>query len=156
MITGDHKNTAEAIALSVGIKNVYADCTPEQKLHIIKEAQIKYDHVVMVGDGINDAPALAYASVGIAMAQSGETASTESADIVILHHSIEKIGETYAISQKTISIAKQGIWAGIGMSIIAMVFAITGTIKPLQGAILQEFIDVIVILGALRVLFIKI
>ena len=155
MLTGDHENVALRIANQVGIKDVYAECKPEDKVAIVGKASKINGLVAMVGDGINDAPALARADVGIAMAFHGDTSSSYAADIAIMHNSIKRVADVYYIAKKTVNIAKQGIFLGIGLSIIAMVFAGLGYISPVSGALLQEVIDVMVILGALRVLRIK-
>jgi P-type E1-E2 ATPase len=156
MVTGDHKNIAEDVAHSVGIDTVYADCKPEDKVSVVERMIVENGPVAMVGDGVNDAPALARADVGIAMASHGDTTTSYSSDIVIIHSSIKRVSETYQIARKTLSIAKQGIFIGIGLSVLAMIFAAFGFIQPLSGALLQEAIDVLVILSALRVLRIKV
>ena len=156
MLTGDHASTAQRIAQSVGITNIHADCEPEDKVRIVDEAVKNAGPVAMIGDGVNDAPALARADVGIAIAHHGDTASSDAADIVVLHGSLGRVIETYFIAQKTVAIARQGIFIGMGLSIIAMILAVFGFIQPLFGALLQEGIDVVVILGALRVLIVKI
>ena len=155
MVTGDHENVARRIANSVGINNVYADCQPEEKVSIVEKAS-KVGLVAMVGDGVNDAPALARADVGIALASHGDTATSYASDIVIIYSSIKRVSDIYQISRKTLIIAKQGIFIGIGFSVIAMMFAAFGFIQPLFGALLQEVIDVLVILSALRVLRIQV
>ncbi len=151
MVTGDHENVAQRIADSIGIKKVYADCLPEEKVSIVKKTNKENGPVAMVGDGINDAPALAQADVGIAMATHGDTATVYASDMVIIHSSIKRVADIYQIARKTIIIAKQGILVGIGLSICAMILATLGFINPLSGALLQEGIDVLVILSALRV-----
>lgn len=156
MITGDSVNVANNVASTLGIKNVHADCKPEEKVALVDSTIKTNGPVAMIGDGINDAPALARADVGIAIASHGDTASTDTADIVIIHNSISKVIEVYIIALKTVKIAKEGIFIGIGLSVVAMIFALLGYITPLTGAILQEGIDVFVILSALRALRIKV
>ena len=156
MLTGDRESVAQSIAQSVGIDVVHAKCSPEDKVSFVESALATSGPVAMIGDGVNDAPALARADVGIAIAHDGDTASSDAADIVILHGSVERVVEAYFIARKTVAIAKQGIFVGIGLSIGLMILAIIGLIPPLIGALLQEGIDVIVILGALRVLFVDV
>lgn len=151
LLSGDKKGVAERIGGVLHIKEICAECLPEDKLRIIKEIPAIDRPVVMVGDGINDAPALAQAEVGIALGTKGKTASSDSADVVVLGEGINRIRDVYHIAQKTLSVAKQGIFIGIGLSVGAMILGSLGIISPLAGAILQEGIDVIVIVNALRV-----
>lgn len=149
MLTGDNKERAEAVAKTFNIQEVISDCPPEGKLRFIKKIKKTSPPVAMVGDGINDAPALAGADVGIALGTHGQTAASDVADIVILSSSIERVYDSLSIAKKTIKLAKQGIFLGIGASTIAMIVSAGGYITPLSGTILQEVIDVAVIINAL-------
>ncbi|HEX8958940.1 MAG TPA: heavy metal translocating P-type ATPase [Solirubrobacterales bacterium] len=154
MVTGDRREIAERIAAETGVDSVYAEQSPEDKLDVVRgiRADPELAPVVMVGDGVNDAPALALADVGIAMAAPGATVSSETADAVITVDRIDRVATAVSIGRRALGIARQSVVFGIGLSAIAMVFAALGYIPPLGGAILQEGIDVAVILNALRAL----
>ena len=152
MITGDNKLSAEKIAKEAGIQHFAAELFPEQKVEIVKQFKQKHKTLVMVGDGINDAPALATATVGIAMGAHGTAISAEAAHIVLLVDDLSKIVNAITIGKRMLFIAKQSIFIGIGLSFLLMILAALGQISPPFGALLQEIIDVTVILNALRVL----
>lgn len=154
MLTGDHVQTARHIADRAGIADVRAEQSPKDKVDAVKEFQSDPElcPVVMVGDGINDAPALATADVGIAMSMAGATASTEAAEVVITVPEIGRVVEAIRIGRRSHAIALQSVLVGIGLSIVAMGFAAAGLIPPVAGAFLQEVIDVAVILNAMRAL----
>lgn len=154
MLTGDAAPTAQHIADSIGIADVRAELLPEDKVNAVREFPVR--PVMMVGDGVNDAPVLAVADVGIAMGARGSTAASETADVVVLVDDISKTWQSIFIAKKSISIAIQGILIGIGLSIILMIIAATGAIPAVVGALLQEIVDVIVIFNALRVHIIKV
>ncbi len=151
MLTGDSQKNANVIAKEAGIQEVKAELLPTQKVEVVREFKEKYRHITMIGDGINDAPALATATTGIAMGALGSAISAEAADIVLLVDDITKVGEAIAISQWTLHIAKESIFIGMGLSFCLMAIASFGVIQPAIGAMLQEIIDVAVILNALRV-----
>lgn len=148
MLTGDNKTTAERIAGELGITDVRAECLPKDKYEIVHT--LKDRPVMMTGDGINDAPVLAAADVGVAMGARGATAASESADVVIMLDDISKVAKVVSVAKRTIRIALQSIWIGIALSIVLEIIAAFGVIPAVIGAGLQEVVDVIVILNALR------
>lgn len=151
MLTGDKRSVAERIAHEVGITHVEAECLPSDKLAAIKRFKKRHNPLAFVGDGINDTPSLAAADVGIALGAKGSTAASETADVVIMLDDFSKVADSVHISHRSIKIAKQSIFIGIGLSIGLMVLAgVTGVIKPVYGALLQELVDIIVIVNALR------
>jgi heavy metal translocating P-type ATPase len=150
MLTGDNLKNANNIAEKAGIPTVHANLLPEQKVDIVKKAKEQYGNVIMVGDGINDAPSLATATTGIAMGYGGTAISAATSDIVLLVDDITKVATAVEISQHTSKIVKQGIIFGIGASFVLMGFASLGYISPGYGALFQEILDVTVILNALR------
>ncbi len=151
MLTGDKQQVADRIARAVGITHVKAECLPADKLHALTLFRKKYSPLAFVGDGVNDAPSLAAADVGIALGAKGSTVASETADVVIMLDDFSKVAQSVAISKRTISIAKQSIFLGIGLSIILMLFAaLTGFLKPVYGAFVQELVDVATIFLALR------
>ena len=150
MLTGDREETAEAIASLAGIRTVRANLLPADKVTAVQELKQHRGTVVMVGDGINDAPALAAATVGVAMGEHGPAASAEAADIVLLVDDVSRVGEAIALSQRMRRIILQSVGFGLGVSLALMVVASTGRIPPSVGALLQEGLDAAVILNALR------
>ena len=154
MVTGDDRATAEEVARGVGIGEVFADRGPGDKLEVLRAVQRDpaARPVVMVGDGVNDAPALMAADVGVAMAGLGATVSTEAADVVITVDRLDRLVDALRIGRRSLGIARQSVLAGMGMSLAAMVVAALGYLPPVAGAVLQEGIDVAVILNALRAL----
>jgi heavy metal translocating P-type ATPase len=150
MLTGDRHDNAIAIAAAAGIDDVEADLLPEDKVAVLQTLKREYEPIIMVGDGINDAPSLALASVGIAMGAHGTGISAEAADIVLLVDDVTRVGEAIAIGQHTLRIARQSIYVGLGLSFVLMIIASFGVIPPPIGALCQEVVDVAVILNALR------
>jgi P-type E1-E2 ATPase len=153
ILSGDVRSAAEDIGRRLDVDEVHADLTPEDKLRLVRATQEAGDGaVVMVGDGINDAPALAAADVGIAMASTEATVSSEAADVVIPGDRIARVAEAVSIGRRSLGIARQSVLAGLSLSGVAMVAAAFGYLPPVAGALLQEVIDVAVILNALRAL----
>ncbi len=154
MVTGDRAAAGEQVGRELGLDRVYPELSPEEKLAVVRTMQSRPElaPVVMVGDGINDAPALALADVGIAMGVAGATVSSETADAVIVVDRVDRVAEAVRIGRRSLAIARQSVLVGIGLSVAAMGFAAAGLIVPIAGALLQEAIDVAVILNALRAL----
>ena len=151
LATGDRREVAEAITAGLSIDAVRSDLTPDQKVMVVLSER-KNGVVMMAGDGVNDAPALAAADVGLAMGAKGAAASAEAADVVLLVDHLDRIVPAIEIARRSRFIALESVYAGIGLSIVGMVVAALGHITPVQGALLQEAIDVAVILNALRAL----
>jgi len=151
MVTGDRGDTAETIAAALDLDAVLSDREPSDKVDAVAAEQ-KIQPTLMVGDGINDAPALAAADVGIAMGARGASASSEAADIVILPDRLDRVSDAVEIAKRARGIAVQSIVAGLSLSGVAMAAAAIGLISPVMGALIQEAIDVAVILNALRAL----
>jgi heavy metal translocating P-type ATPase len=151
MVTGDHPDVAELVGDAVGIDRVFAERTPEEKVDVVKVVRPE-GVTAMVGDGINDAPALALADVGVAMGARGATAASEAADIVLTGDRLSGLLHATRIAQRTRRIALESVFVGMGLSLLAMTVAAAGYITPVAGAVLQEGIDVLVIFNALRAL----
>ncbi|NUT88640.1 heavy metal translocating P-type ATPase [Pseudomonas corrugata] len=151
MLTGDRLETAEMIALSAGIDELRAGLSPEDKVQAVQQGCLRAS-TLMVGDGINDAPALAAANVGVAMGSTGATASAQAAGVVLLVDRLDRLVEALDIARRTRFIARQGVLVGMGMSMLAMTLAALGYLPPLIGAVVQEGIDVVIIVNALRAL----
>jgi Zn2+/Cd2+-exporting ATPase len=152
MLTGDNQETANSVAKAVGIEQVYAQLLPENKLDVIRHLQQKYQTVAMVGDGINDAPALAQASVGIAMGVSGSDVALETADIVLMSDRLEKIAVAMHLGRRSQFIVKQNIVVALGFIMLLLVGNFLGNINLPIGVIGHEGSTVLVTLSGLRLL----
>lgn len=148
MMTGDNKVVATSVASMLGITQVTSEALPADKLLAVEG--IKARPVAFVGDGVNDAPVLTAADVGIALGARGSTAASESADIVIMVDDIAHVANGVVIAKRTFRIARQSILIGIGLSVILMLIFATGRFKSIYGAAIQELVDVVVIFNALR------
>ncbi len=151
LATGDRADVAERVTEGLGLDGLRAGLTPDQKVLLVLSER-KHGPVMMVGDGVNDAPALAAADVGVAMGARGAAASAEAADVVLLVDRIDRLGPGIEIARGSRRIAVESVVAGIGLSVLGMIAAAYGYLTPVQGALLQEVIDVAVILNALRAL----
>ncbi len=151
MATGDHPLVARSVGTAIGVDDILAEATPEEKVLVLEDLQ-RSGTTAMVGDGINDAPALAAADVGVAMGARGATASSEAADVVLVVDRLERLVDAIGIAQRTRRIATESVVIGMGLSLVAMSFAAFGLLAPIVGALVQEGIDVIAILSSLRAL----
>lgn len=149
LVTGDRADIAETVGRIVGMDAVLADCDPADKLAAVQTESEEFA-TIMVGDGVNDAPALAAAGVGVALASRGATASSEAADVVLTVDRIDALADAILIAQRSRRIALQAVVVGMGLSLVAMVAAAVGLLPPAAGAVLQEVIDVLAIGIALR------
>lgn len=149
LITGDHAQTAHSVARLAGIDTVHADVKPADKLDIVRH-EGAYGTTVMVGDGINDAPALAGADVGVAMAARGASAASQAADIVLVHERFEAIADAMSTAQRSLRVAWQSVGVGMGLSLLGMAVAAAGQLTPTAGAVAQEGVDLLAIAIALR------
>ncbi len=154
LVRGDNKATAQKIATRLGINHVYAEMLPSDKIRILEQSKDR--PLVFVGDGVNDAPALTAADVGIALGARGSTAASESADMVIMPDDIGRVAVAFKIAKRTFQIARGSILIGITLSLVLMLIFATGKFPPLAGAIIQEVVDVVVIFNALRAHFINV
>ncbi|ANG99528.1 cadmium-translocating P-type ATPase [Brucella pseudogrignonensis] len=151
LATGDRAAVAKRITKGLGFDAIYSELSPDQKVLTVLSER-KNGPVMMVGDGVNDAPALAAADVGVAMGARGAAASAEAADVVLLVDRIDRLRTGIEIAKRSRRITVESVVVGIGLSVIAMIAAALGYLLPVQGALLQEAIDVTVIVNALRVL----
>ncbi|AGF52995.1 cation-transporting ATPase; E1-E2 ATPase [Synechocystis sp. PCC 6803] len=152
MLTGDNSRTAHSIAQQVGVNQVYAELLPEDKVDVIRQLQKQYQSVAMVGDGINDAPALAQASVGIAMGAAGSDVALETADIVLMADRLERLEHAIRLGRRAQGVVKQNIVFALGFVMILLIANFAGNITLPFGVLGHEGSTVIVTLSGLRLL----
>lgn len=152
MLTGDNKETAASVAQAVGISEVKAELLPEDKLYLIRQLQKQYGAVAMVGDGINDAPALAQATVGIAMGAAGSDVALETADIVLMTDRLEKIATAVELGRRSQKVVKQNIIFALSFIVLLLIANFAGNITLPIGVIGHEGSTVLVTLSGLRLL----
>jgi len=150
LLSGDSVAHTSAVAMQIGVTESRGGLLPSDKVDVVADLVRSGERVLMVGDGTNNAPALSAATVGIALAGHGGGITAEAADVVILNDDLSRVVESIQISRRTVRIARESIWTGLGLSGLAMLFAGAGYIRPAIGALLQEVIDIAVILNALR------
>jgi P-type E1-E2 ATPase len=147
-VSGDRESEVRYLADEVGIRDIHSEQSPEQKLTIVRE-ETRHAKTLYVGDGINDAPAMMAATIGIAIGQNTDV-TAEAADVVAMENSLKKVDEFMHISRRMRSIALQSALGGMLLSFGGMMFAATGLVTPVAGAIAQEIIDVLAVVNALR------
>ncbi|TKR21908.1 cadmium-translocating P-type ATPase [Cellulomonas hominis] len=150
VLSGDALPTVSHVAAEVGLTRVHAECLPQDKVRLVRELTAR--PVMMVGDGVNDAPVLAAADVGVAMGARGSTAASESADVVIMTEDLRRTATAIRVGRRTMRVALQSIWLGIALSVLLMGVAATGVLPAVAGALSQEAVDLLSILNALRAL----
>jgi heavy metal translocating P-type ATPase len=151
MVTGDHPDVAESVGISIGVDRILSERDPADKVDAVK-AESDGGVTIMVGDGVNDAPALAAADVGVAMGARGATASSEAADVVLVVDRLDRLAEAIRVAKRSRGIAVQSVLIGMGLSFGGMLLGAVGLLPVVGGALFQEAIDVAVILNALRAL----
>jgi len=150
LLSGDHEPNVRRVASELGLADARADLRPEDKATVIRQLEAQGERVLMIGDGTNDAPAMSTASVGVSLAAHGGGITAEAAGIVVLADELSRVPEAIRISRRTMRIARQSLQLGLGLSGVAMLFALLGLVPPTAGALIQELIDVVSILNALR------
>jgi Zn2+/Cd2+-exporting ATPase len=155
MLTGDNEGTAKMISKETSVNRYFAELLPEDKVEAIKQLQREGHNVAMVGDGINDAPALATADLGIAMGGAGTDTAMETADIVLMADNLEKLPHTINLSRKALSIIKQNIWFSLIVKFVALALIFPGWLTLWLAVLSDTGAAIIVILNALRLVKVK-
>ena len=156
MLTGDNKIAGRSVADEIGIDYVYSNLLPEDKLNILDTIRNKFGDVAMVGDGINDAPALARANIGIAMGAAGSDVAIETADVALMQDDISKLPYLFSLSHKTMGIIKQNIGLAISVKLLGVVLAVLGIITLMMSVGFGDLgLTMLVILNSFRIGMVK-
>ena len=156
MLTGDNKMAARKVADEIGIQHVFSNLLPEDKLNILDTIRNKFGDVAMVGDGINDAPALARANIGIAMGAAGSDVAIETADVALMQDDISKLPYLFSLSHKTMGIIKQNITLAIAVKLLCVVLAVLGIITLMMSVGFGDLgLTLFVILNSFRIGMVK-
>lgn len=153
MVTGDNPRTAKSVADEVGIDEVYAEMMPEEKVEKVKELVKQRKHVIMIGDGVNDAPALAEASVGIAMGAVGTDVAVEAADVALMTDDLRNVVEAIMIGRNTFNVIRQNIYSSIIFNVVGVALASMGMLNPLAAAAAHTLPEVLLFLNSSKLLW---
>lgn len=138
LLTGDHVATAKTIGKRLNVSNVIADCLPEDKMDTVAQLQQDGNIVAMVGDGVNDAPALKKSDVGIAMGGVGSDIAVEAADIVLVNDNVKEIPHLVALSKRMMTTIKINLSFSLLLNFVAIILAMIGTLSPVWGALVHN------------------
>ncbi len=152
MLTGDNEQVAARIGAQVGVTDVRAGLLPEQKLEAIRELQAEYGAIAMIGDGVNDAPALATATVGIAMGGAGTAVALETADVALMADDLGKLPFAVGLSRASRAVIRQNLGVSLGVIVLLIVTSVIGAVELSGAVVLHEGSSLIVVLNALRLL----
>ena len=148
LLTGDHADAAQTMAERLGIREVRAGCLPQDKLAFIRALQEKGSPVCMMGDGINDAPALKAAQVGIAMGGVGSDIAVDAADIALVDDEVKELPHLIALSRRMMTTIRLNLAFSMALNLVAIVLAMTGVLNPVVGALVHNAGSVLVILNS--------
>lgn len=148
LLTGDHKNAADTIAGKLRISEIHANCLPKDKLEIIGSYQKRNEPVCMIGDGVNDAPALKRADVGIAMGGVGSDIAVDAADIALVDDEVKELPHLMALSKRMMITIKCNLSFSMGLNFLAIILAVTGILNPVVGALVHNAGSVLVIINS--------
>ena len=152
MLSGDNQRTVDAIAKHVGIDEAKGDLLPDQKIERVRELLAQHKHVGMIGDGVNDAPAMAAASIGIAMGGAGTDTAIETADIALMQDDLCKVAEAIQLGRRTVRIIQGNIAFALGVKAVFLALAVSGHATLWMAILADTGATLIVIANALRLL----
>ena len=152
MLSGDNQRTVDAISKQVGIDEAKGDLLPDQKIERVRELLAQHKHVGMIGDGVNDAPAMAAASIGIAMGGAGTDTAIETADIALMQDDLSKVAEAIQLGRRTVRIIKTNIAFALGVKGVFLVLALSGHTSLWLAILADTGATLVVIANALRLL----
>jgi Zn2+/Cd2+-exporting ATPase len=152
MLTGDNKHTAKLVADQLGLDEFHAELLPENKVEYVKKLKEEGHVVAMAGDGINDAPAMATADIGLAMGEDGTDISMETADVVLMADKLKQFSHAYSPSKATIRNMKQNTFFAVGMVFVLLTGVLAGSVHLAYGMFIHEASVLLVILNAMRLI----